>query len=138
MTDETTINRQIMQKFYRAGIEGDIDTFFGLLDPGIRLYEPPFLHYGGDYHGIDGFKAAFAAVVEFLDLSTLVVESLTVQDDQAFAVLSVRTMDGTPISLCEQWRLREGRIVSARVWWWDPEPAMARAVSAQRTKRPNS
>jgi ketosteroid isomerase-like protein len=136
--DETTVNHQIMQEFYRAGIEGDLDTFFGCLDPDIRLHEPPFLHYGGDYHGIGGFKAAFAAVVEFLDLSTLVMESLTVQDDRAFAVLSVHTLDGTPISLCEQWRLREGRIASGRVWWWDPEPAMARVVSAQCIKDTDS
>lgn len=101
-TNDTAANREVMTRLYNAGIASDLDSFLDCLDASFELHEPPFLHYGGAYRGLDEFKKVFAEVAAMLDVTALVVESITVEDDRAFVRAAVPTHDGEPVSLCEE------------------------------------
>jgi hypothetical protein len=87
------------------------------------IEEPPYLPYGGTFHGYDGFLQLAAQAIEFVDFSSLELESLTVEGNLAFAVVRVRLWSGAGIVATEQWRVENGLAVHCRISWFDASPA---------------
>ena len=119
-TEET---RRVVQAIHAAAASGDIDKERRLFSPNLVIEEPPYLPYGGTYHGYDGFLELASRAVEFVDFSSLVLESLTVEGSLAFSVVRARLFSGPEFIATEQWRVENGLAVHCRISWFDASPA---------------
>src|SRR5882757_1430210 len=122
-SQQTEQTRRVVRAIHAASASGDLEKERQLLSPELVIEEPPYLPYGGTYHGYEGFLRLAARAVEFVDFSSLVLESLTVEGNLAFAVVRVRLICGTEIVATEQWRVERGLAVYCRISWFDASPA---------------
>src|SRR5882757_2066786 len=120
---QTEQTRQVVRAIHAASARGDLENERQLFSPDLVIEEPPYLPYGGTYHGYDGFLRLATRAVQFVDFSSLVLESLTVEGNLAFAVVRVRLLSGTEIIATEQWRVEKGLAVHCRISWFDATPA---------------
>jgi ketosteroid isomerase-like protein len=119
-------NKQIIKDAYEAMAQGDVRGFLVVLDPEIEVREPDGLPHGGTYRGLDELKGMFAKAGPVLDASKLAIEELTADEDRVVALLRIPLRNGEGDALIsEHWRLRDGKAVSLRVFWFDPALAAA-------------
>jgi hypothetical protein len=124
-SQQTAQTRQVVQAIHAASASGDIEKESRLFSPDLVIEEPPYLPYGGTFHGYDGFMRLALQAIKYVDFSSLVLESLTVEDHLAFAVVRVRLLSGPEIIATEQWRVENGLAVHCRISWFDASPAAA-------------
>ena len=122
-SQQTEQTRQVVSAIHAASAKGDLDAERQLFSPDLVIEEPPYLPYGGTFHGYDGFIALATQAIKFVDFSSLVLESLTVEGNLAFAVVRVRLLTGTEVIATEQWQVEDGRAVHCRISWFDASPA---------------
>jgi len=116
----TAETRATIERMYAAAQAGDLAAVSEVMHEQVVVHEPPFLPYGGTYTGLNEFTGVYAEAAAVIDLAAVQVESLTVEDDRAFAVVTVPLVaDATPISLVEHWTVAEGKITSGRIFWFD-------------------
>jgi hypothetical protein len=117
--DELSLrNRQIVVDFYAAGVRGDLEAFVSYMSDDFVLYEPPFLPYGGAYHGKQAMLEGFAKIGEYLDVSGLEVDHLVADGEHVIGIL--RAPDratGELVLIAEESTLRRGKIVEMRVFF---------------------
>jgi hypothetical protein len=128
LTEQT---RRVVRAIHSASASGDIDKERQLFSPDLVIEEPPYLPYGGTYHGYDGFMRLASQAVKFVDFSSLRLESLTVERNLGFAVVRVRSLSGTEIIATEEWQVEQGLAVRCRISWFDAAPA--KEMSESRT-----
>ena len=116
---QTEQTRQVVRAIHAASAAGDLEKERRLFSPDLVIEEPPYLPYGGVYHGYDGFLRLATHAVDYVDFSTVALESLTVEDNLAFAVVRVRLLSGAEIIATEQWRVENGLAVHCRISWFD-------------------
>jgi hypothetical protein len=119
-TEET---RRVVQAIHAAATGGETDKERQLFSSKLVIEQPPYLPYGGTYHGHDGFLKLASRAVQYVDFSTLVLESLTVEGNLAFAVVRAQLFSGPEIIATEQWRVENGLAVHCRISWFDASPA---------------
>ena len=124
-TQQTEETRRVVQAIHAAAASGEVDQERQFFSPDLVIEEPPFLPYGGEYRGYDGFLKLASRAVEFVDFSSLVLESLTVEGALAFAVVRARLFSGLEFIATEQWRVENGLAVHCRISWFDAPPATA-------------
>jgi ketosteroid isomerase-like protein len=129
---QTEQTRQVVRAIHAASARGDLDKERQLFSPDLIIEEPPYLPYGGTYHGYDGFLRLALQAVKFVDFSSLVLDSLTVEGDLAFAVCRVRLVTGAEVIATEQWRVQDGLAVHCRISWFDATPAQELSGSPTR------
>jgi ketosteroid isomerase-like protein len=122
-SQQTEQTRQVVRAIHAASARGDIDSERQLFSPDLIIEEPPYLPYGGTFHGYDGFLDLASQAVKYVDFSSLVLESLTVEGNLAFAVVRVRLLAGAEIIATEEWRVEDGLAVHCRISWFDASPA---------------
>jgi len=122
---QTEQTRRVVRAIHAASARGDLDQERQLFSPELVIEEPPYLPYGGTYHGYDGFLRLASQAVKFVDFSSLVLDSLTVEGNLAFAVCRVRLLSGAEIIATEQWQVENGLAVHCRISWFDATPAHA-------------
>jgi|SRR5271163_1819640 len=117
-TEET---RRIVSSCYDAARAGDTATIMDLLDPEVVLHEAASLPIGGDHNGPEAMLRALAAVYELLDIPNMTIERLVVDADYAVGLLDIpfRERHGESLQVAEVWRVREGRIIDIRPFYWD-------------------
>lgn len=111
-------NRRTVRDFYAAGVRGDLDAFVSYLADDFVLYEPPFLPYGGAYHGRQAMLEGFGKIGEYLDVSGLEVDHLVADGEHVIGIL--RAPDratGELVLIAEESTLRDDQIVEMRVFW---------------------
>lgn len=121
-SQKTEQTRRVVRAIHAASASGDLEKERQLFSPDLVIEEPPYLPYGGTYHGYDGFLQLAKSAIQFVDFSSLVLESLTVEDNLAFAVVRVRLLSGTEIIATEQWQVEKGLAVHCRISWFDVAP----------------
>lgn len=109
---------------YTAGAQGDFATVIGLLDPEVEIIEPEGLPFGGTYRGVSGFQQALAAIAgTFADFQAIPEHYLAGEDHVAVLTrVSARLVaTGAPITMpvVDFWRVRAGKIVQLRPFYWD-------------------
>ena len=122
-TQQTEETRRVVKAIHAAAASGEIDKERELFSPDLTIEEPPYLPYGGAYHGYDGFMKVALHAVQYVDFSSLVLESLTVEGNLAFAVVRARLFSGPEFIATEQWRVENGLAVHCRISWFDATPA---------------
>ncbi|GAB2458862.1 nuclear transport factor 2 family protein [Jatrophihabitans fulvus] len=124
---DTEATRELVSRTSAGGLEAVLVT----LHDDLVLDEPPFLPYGGIHHGRDGFLAVMKGASALLDLPSVRVESVVADGERAVRIMSLRLLDsGAPVRIAEEITVRDGKIATIRVYWFDPEPLLA--VLAQR------
>lgn len=111
-------NRQIVVDFYAAGVRGDLDSFLSYLSDDFVLYEPPFLPYGGAYHGKQAMLEGFGEIGRYLDVKGLEVDHLVADGEHVIGILRApdRTT-GELVLIAEESTLRDDKIVEMRVFF---------------------
>lgn len=120
MTPQATTDatRGLVTRMYAAAAAGDMAVLQDVLSPDFTVQEPNFLPYGGSYQGLPEFAALFAKVSEVLDLAALQLDGLTVEGDVAYGRVRAPLVDGSGhAAILEEWHVRDGRVVAARVFW---------------------
>jgi quinol monooxygenase YgiN len=119
-----------VRAIHSASASGDLEKEKNLFSKNLVIEEPPYLPYGGTFHGYEGFLQLAARAIQFVDFSSLVLESLTVEGNLAFAVIRVRLLSGTEVIATEQWRVENGLATYCRISWFDASPAREMVAKA--------
>lgn len=116
----TEKNRAFISELY-AGVQSqDTEILLAKLDPDVVIHEPPFLSYGGVYHGIDGFKELFPQILGFLNVFTIKVDSIVADGENVIALLRADSADGeSEIVLAESLVIRNEKIVEIKLYFHD-------------------
>jgi len=110
--------RTLVTQMYTAATAGDMAALGEILSPDLVVREPDFLPYGGTHRGLAEFAALFAEVSKVIDLAALEFDGLTVEGDLAYARVRVPLVaGGGEAEILEEWRVHDGRVAAARVFW---------------------
>jgi hypothetical protein len=137
-SQQTEQTRQVIRAIHAASASGDLEKERQLFSPYLVIEEPPYLPYGGTFHGYEGFLQLATQVVKFVDFSSLRLESLTVEGHLAFAVVRVNLLSGAEIIATEQWRVEHGLAVHCRISWFDATPAKDMSETSPTGAAPRS
>lgn len=86
----------------------------------VVLEEPDFLPYGGTHHGVEGFRDVMVGASQILDLSRTTLDGVLADGEHAVRFLRVTLRDtDEEVAVAEEIRLREGKVASVRVFWFD-------------------
>jgi ketosteroid isomerase-like protein len=124
---ETT--KQVLERFYAAVMGWDEAALLELVDENAELHQPPTLPYGKIYRGRDEMMEVWKDVIlPLAETGTAHVDNMIVQGEYA-AVVAGGKMRGKDTLACEEYHVRDGRIVRIRMFWFDPTP-VAEAANA--------
>lgn len=115
----------VVRSFQAAIATGDWDAASSTLHPDVVFHEAPTLPFGGDHHGVDGYRALaeeFAALAEFsfspeVRVTTTADGEVVVRG--AFTVTGRATGRTASTPFAEFYRFEGGRIVDVDVFYWD-------------------
>jgi ketosteroid isomerase-like protein len=114
---------------YQAGTDGNAAGFLACLHEQIELEEPAWLPYGGTHRGLDQLQAVFVEVAKLIDLSTIKLETIIADGNQAVAVFRATLQNGEETINAEQWTIRDGKCWRGRVFYQDPTQALKTTTS---------
>lgn len=122
MTSSTEDSRAIVEKMYASGIAGDIEGMLTLLAEDLVVHEPPFLPYGGDHYGHDGFLALISTIDSHLDMSQVKVDRLIADGPWVVAMMRIpdRTT-GADVVLSDELHVSDGIITELRIYFHDAQ-----------------
>jgi ketosteroid isomerase-like protein len=114
----------VVRALYAAGAQGDFATVVALLDPEVEIIEPDSLPFGGVYRGLSGFQQAMAAIAgTFADFQAIPEHYLAGDDHVAVLtrVTARLVANDAPIAVpvVDFWRVRAGKIIQLRPFYWD-------------------
>jgi uncharacterized protein len=121
----TTAQVAVVQSFYDGLIHKDIAALEALLDrESLVVREAESLPYGGEYRGLQGFRALLAkltqswATVSFADFNYATGDDLVVAMFLMYATARA-TRQETSFRVMEIWRFRAGKVVAIEPYYWD-------------------
>lgn len=124
----TELNRSIMEHFYAAGLQGDIETMMGYVADDVVIYEPTYLPFGGEYRGKDSLSAIHGAVAQLADVAQFTIHYILVDGDRAIAIGGFPVNDtGQFTHFAEESRLEDGKIVEIRIYYHDAQSMIGTA-----------
>lgn len=125
-------NQQVIQSIYEMGKTGDFETMLSFMDHDLVIHEADSLPYGGTYHGPEGFRRLITAVFQTFRSFEVEVDGMLSDGDQVIAMLRLKLglKDSDRVfetRVAEYWRLRDGKAIELRPFYWDTA-ALAAAV----------
>lgn len=126
MTTAAEENRRVVAGLYAAIQAGDMDTALSLFDPeDVELHESPSLPFSGSWRGLDDVTKGIGEVAKVLDMSKVRVGQLVADEDAVVAIIELPTLpefnpDTPMVALAELFRLRAGKIIEIRPYYWEP------------------
>jgi len=117
-------NVDVVRAIYEAGKVGDLNAMLQHLDPQVKCHEASSLPYGGEYEGHEGFSRLMSAVFSVFEAFAVEVKELIDGGETVVAILEFRvTHKGSgrvvEMPIAEVWRLRDGKVVDLRPFYWD-------------------
>jgi ketosteroid isomerase-like protein len=122
MTSATEASRAVVEKMNAAGSAGDFAGMMAMFASDLVVHEPPFLPWGGEHHGHDGFVALFGRLNENLDMTRVKAERLLADGPWVINVLRIpdrRT--GKDVLVIDEMLIRDGVIAEMRVYLHDAQ-----------------
>ena len=94
------------------------------IDPQFTCYEAASLPYGGEYHGPEGLLRLYKAVFSIWETFEVEVKELLDAGQTVVALIHLRVKlkgSGRTVEMpvAEFWRLRDGKVVELRPFYWD-------------------
>jgi uncharacterized protein len=115
-------SKQVVLGALQAAMAGDMEGFKSALHPEVVVHEPPYLSYGGDYHGHQGFLDLFGIATSVLDLSTIKLLATVADGDRVVLLMSIQLASTREERIVtEHWVLRDGLVADVRVFWFGLE-----------------
>ena len=116
----TEATRGVITAAYKAAQASDMATITEILHPDVVLHEAASLGNGGVHRGLHNVLQAMAYVFETFDMAQMVVDDIIVDGELAVGLVNLvfRDREGG-CSVAEVWRVRNGRIVEVRPYYWD-------------------
>jgi ketosteroid isomerase-like protein len=113
----------------------DEATLAEVLHEDAELHQPPTLPYGGVHRGRGPLMELWKEVIVPLhDHTTLELDCFLVDGDRALVIASADTTNGGKSTVaCQDFVVRDGRIASIRMFWFDPTP-VAEEANAQASR----
>lgn len=122
MTSSTEASRSIVEKMYAAGTAGDIPGMMACLSENLVVHEPPFLPYGGDHHGHDGFVQLFETINSYLDMTQVKVDRMVADGPWVVAVMRIPDRKtGNDVLLSDELHVSDGIITELRIYFHDAQ-----------------
>ena len=124
MNNEEKRNLAIVKAAYAASAKGDWDKFFAGVTDETEFHEAPSLPYAGTYRGkadiMRGTKQVFGAWEDF----SYQIMQYTAGGDLVVAHIMIsgigrKTGKSFSMPIMEMWRLRDGKVVELRPFYWD-------------------
>lgn len=118
-------HRPFCTRFLDAVGTGDFDTIGTMITEDFVCHEAEGLPYGGDYHGLDGWKRLTGRIVAtWAGLRLEPIEMLGETEDSIvvrFRLAGRSRRTGTPFdtTVMELWRFRDGRLAEIWPYYWD-------------------
>ncbi len=114
-----------VRQFQQAIGQGDWDAAAQVLAPDVVFHEAPTLPFGGDHHGVDGYRKladTFAGLADF-EFSPM-MELLTTDQGVvvvrgAFTVTGKATGRSATTPFAEFYLVKDGLIADVDVFYWD-------------------
>jgi ketosteroid isomerase-like protein len=120
-----TNNKEAVLRFYEAAALGDAVALASTVHEDFYAEAPPMLPWGGVTEGRDAVIAKILPrLAATLNLETLKIASIYGEDEKVFVTITAETIHGEPVTLGEDWTLRDGKPAAIRVYWLDPRPAI--------------
>ena len=125
----TEHSKRIVNRVYDAIIAGEAEQVFAALHPDFCAEIPPVVPWGGSHHGAVAFgRDVLPSVLGVVDMATLQVRSLFGEGEKVFATATLKTIDHlNEILIGEEWTVRDGKVASLRVFYFDPRPLLTSA-----------
>jgi hypothetical protein len=112
-------NRDIVVGAIEAVKGGDADTFMAVLDPQVKIHEPPNLPYGGLYEGRESFLQIYEQVIKLADPTQIELISATADAERAVLLMTIPLLSGERFYVTEHWCLTNGLVTDVRVFWFE-------------------
>jgi ketosteroid isomerase-like protein len=118
--------KEVVAEYYRTALGGEIEAMKAVLDPGIRVIEAESLPYGGTWEGTERFLQLLQKVFETWKDCRVEVKQLVADGDCVVALTEMSgkgARSGRPfsMSLAEVYRVRDGRIVEIKPFYFDSD-----------------
>jgi hypothetical protein len=117
-------NLEIVRAIYAAGTTGDLEGMLRHIDARFTCYEAPSLPYGGEYHGPEGLSRLFQKVFSVWETFSVELTELLESGPTVVALMQLRVKlkgagQTVEMPVVEIWRLRDGKVVELRPFYWD-------------------
>jgi uncharacterized protein len=126
--------RTLVDRFYAASLAADIDAVANVLAEDVVIIEAPSLPYGGAHTGRPQALALLSQLYSGIDLDSIPPPEVLAGGDRAAAFVEVafRHPDGgtNVISVVETFRVRDGRIVEIKPYYFDTAAMAASLLGA--------
>lgn len=114
-------NVAIMERFVAAVLSGDMATVGALCAPDMELHQGSGMPYAGTFTGADGFAQFLGIFGDTFDIERLEPVRSYTCDDPDYVVCEIEmaaTVKASgkrfETSLLEQWRFRDGKVVTIK------------------------
>jgi ketosteroid isomerase-like protein len=115
-------NKQLVSDFYGTALAGSTEAFSRYLSEDFEWDVPSILPWGGKGVGAKAFVTTILPrVAAMFDFDRFGYDSFTANDTSvaAFVFAGINGQDDVT-RLAEQWTVRDGRLTSLRVFYFDP------------------
>lgn len=121
-TGDSQTTKQVLERFYAAILSWDEAALDELVDENAELHQPPTLPYGKIYRGRSEMKDVWKNIIlPLAESGSAFVDNMIIEGEYA-AVIAGGKMSGKDTLACEEYHVRDGRIVRIRMFWYDPTP----------------
>ena len=122
-----------VDRLYAATGAGDWEATAEMLTDDFVAYEADSLPMGGEYRGREALHHLYVKVMGMVDVVALERSVLSVAEDCAIVVLTMRFADPAlrPAELCELFRFRDGKCCEIKPYYFDPGPFIAACAAKQ-------
>jgi ketosteroid isomerase-like protein len=112
---------QTVSAMYQAIRDKDVETAHDCFADDVEIHESPALPWGGVYHGKENFPKIVEQLGKYVDMNTLEIEEVVGDGDRAWGCLTWKVIGSDDrTTVAEQYAVRDGKIISARVFYYDP------------------
>jgi ketosteroid isomerase-like protein len=129
--------KAVVERFYDASLKADLVAMADIVADDVVIIEAPSLPYGGTHSGREQALALLSQLYDGIDLDAIPRPEVLAGPQRAVAFVEVafRGADGglTVISVVETFRVRDGRIVEIKPYYFDTAAMAASALSADQS-----
>jgi len=132
MKDDSKIvaekNKEIVEEAYAEAAKGNWDGFFANFHPDCLTIVANSLPHGGTYRGPKGARFAVNAGIGLWQEHHFEIEELTATENRVYVYLYIMakgkaTGETFSMPMTEVWRLRDGKVMELRAFYFDADRA---------------
>ncbi|QHV99376.1 nuclear transport factor 2 family protein [Spirosoma endbachense] len=120
--------KQVVEKIYEDISRSNLSSVLPILDEHITIYMASSLPDGGEFHGRDGFMSMIARRFQLWErFEKTSFQYFLSESESDNGVVVTGNLTGKLLTVSEsiimpfvdQWRLRDGKVIEYRVFYWD-------------------